>query len=260
VSGKAEMEYANVMKSPTIFAAVLIGSWAAGGLIAAGSPQKNLSNIHLCTEIYRPPKAVAQHACLWRKKSLTVHFLQGDPVVEQRVEKVAKKWTQYSGIEFTFGDFPQTADIRIAFDPSSGSWSYIGLCQSNLKAAEATMNFGWLTPDTDDSEYQRVVLHEFGHALGLLHEHQHPDADIPWNRPAVYEYYKQTQGWDEAKVNQSVFDKYSEAETNHTEYDPQSIMEYPIPKELTLNGFEVGWNYDLSEHDKEFIKQLYATN
>lgn len=218
------------------------------------------SSIHLCTEIFRPPKAVAQNACLWRKKSLTVHFLQGDPVVEQKVEKVVKKWTQYSGVEFTFGDFPQTADIRIAFDPSSGSWSYIGLCQSNLKPTEATMNFGWLTPDTDDSEYQRVVLHEFGHALGLLHEHQHPEADIPWNRPAVYEYYKQTQGWDEAKVNQSVFDKYSEAETNHTEYDPQSIMEYPIPKELTLNGFEIGWNYDLSEHDKEFIKQLYAAN
>jgi len=52
-----EMEYANVMKSPTILAAVLIGSCAAGGLIGAGSPQKNLSNIHLCTEIYRPPKA-----------------------------------------------------------------------------------------------------------------------------------------------------------------------------------------------------------
>ncbi len=248
------------MKSPTIFAAVLIGSCAARGLIAAGSPQKNLSNIHLCTEIYRPPKAVAQHACLWRKKSLTVHFLQGDPVVEKRVEKFAKQWTQYSGVEFTFGGFPQTADIRISFDRTSGSWSYVGLCQSNLKPSEATMNFGWLTPDTEDSEYQRVVLHEFGHALGLLHEHQHPEADIPWNRPAVYEYYKRTQGWDEAKVNQSVFEKYSETETNHTEYDPQSIMEYPIPKELTLNGFEVGWNYELSEHDKEFIKQLYATN
>jgi len=30
------------------------------------------------------------------------------------------------------------------------------------------------------------------------------------DRPAVYEYYKRTQGWDEAKVNQSVFKKYSE--------------------------------------------------
>ncbi len=27
------------------------------------------------------------------------------------------------------------------------------------------MNFGWLEDDTDDEEYRRVVLHEFGHAL-----------------------------------------------------------------------------------------------
>src|SRR6266478_3572947 len=136
------------MKSPTIFAALLIASGAACCVIAIASPQKNLSTIHVCTEIYRPPKGVAKQGCLWRKKSLTVHFLQGDPVVEKRVEKSAKQWTQYSGVEFTFGDFPQTADIRINFDRTSGSWSYIGLCQSNLKPSEATMNFGWLTPDT----------------------------------------------------------------------------------------------------------------
>src|SRR6266705_6137987 len=66
------------------------------------------------------------------------------------------------------------------------------------------------------------------------------NVDIPWNRPVVYEYYRRTQGWDEAKVDQSIFQKYSETETNHTAYDPQSIMEYPIDKSLTLNGFEDG--------------------
>jgi serralysin len=248
------------MKSPTVFATFLIASCSACAAIAIASSQKDRPAVRVCTEIYRPPKGVAQRACLWPKRSLTVHFLQGDPVVEKRVEKAAKEWTQYSGIAFVFGDFPDAADIRITFNPDSGSWSYVGSCQSNLRAAEATMNFGWLTPDTDDTEYQRVVLHEFGHALGLLHEHQHPAANIPWNRQAVYEYYKRTQGWDEAKVDQSIFLKYSEAETNHTAYDPQSIMEYAIPKELTLNGFEIGWNYDLSDQDKEFIRQLYAAN
>lgn len=246
------------MKGPTIFAAVLIASCCVCGVIALRSAQKKHANVRICTEIFRPPKGVAQKGCLWLKKSLTVRFLEGDPVVEQKVAEHAKEWTQYSGVSFTFSDSPDTADIRITFNADTGSWSYIGLCQSNLKANEATMNFGWLTPDTEDTEYSRVVLHEFGHALGLLHEHQHPEADIPWNRPAVYEYYKRTQGWDEAKVDQSVFVKYSEAETNHTAYDPGSIMEYPIPKELTLNGFEIGWNTALSEHDKEFIKQLYA--
>lgn len=51
------------------------------------------------------------------------------------------------------------------------------------------MNYGWLYPDTPDQEYSRVVLHEFGHALGAIHEHQHPEAAIPWDKPKVYEYY-----------------------------------------------------------------------
>jgi len=39
---------------------------------------------------------------------------------------------------------------------------------------EPTMNYGWLKDDTDDVEYRRVVIHEFGHALGAIHEHQNP--------------------------------------------------------------------------------------
>lgn len=244
------------MKSPAIFAMVLSGFTC--GAIAVWAAQKNPPQIHVCTEIFRPPKGVAQKGCLWRKRSLTVHFLEGDPVVQRKVAEHAKEWTQYSGIALVFDDSSDKPDIKISFNPASGSWSYIGLCQPGLKATDATMNLGWLTPQTDDAEYSRVVLHEFGHALGLLHEHQHPAADIPWNRPVVYEYYRRTQGWDETKVDQSIFQKYSEAETNHTEYDPQSIMEYPIDKAFTLDGFEVGWNSALSEHDKEFIRQLYA--
>jgi hypothetical protein len=188
-----------------------------------------------------------------------VEFLEGDPVVERKVEQVANEWTQYSGVTFVFGNVPH-ADIRITFNPASGSWSYIGQCQSNLGPTGASMNFGWLIPTTDDAEYQRVVLHEFGHALGLLHEHQSPAANIPWNFPAVYEYYKQTQGWSKEQVDENIFRKYSESETNSTVYDPQSIMEYAIPKELTLNGFSVGWNYELSPEDKVFIKTLYSSN
>ena len=41
------------------------------------------------------------------------------------------------------------------------------------------------------------------------------------------------------------------------EYDPQSIMHYPVNKAFTLDGYEVGWNYNLSAGDKKTIASLY---
>lgn len=221
-----------------------------------------LSQIHTCTELFAGRtsigptlKGTAQPACVWKSRALKVRFLEGDPTVQAKVAEVSKEWVQYSGVDFVFGDFPD-AEVRIAFKPP-GSWSYVGSCQYDLPQTAATMNFGWLTPSTDDGEYKRVVLHEFGHALGLVHEHQNPATPIKWNLPAVYAYYQQVDGWNEQQTYANVIQKYSEAETNHGPYDPKSIMEYPIPKELTLDGFEVGWNRELSDTDKTFIETLY---
>ena len=42
------------------------------------------------------------------------------------------------------------------------------------------MSFGWLSQDLPEDQFRAVVLHEFGHALGLIHEHP-----ARWNRPAL---------------------------------------------------------------------------
>ena len=85
------------------------------------------------------------------------------------------------------------AQIRISFK-EEGSWSYLGKDALQIAAGKPTMNYGWLTPDSQDQEYSRVVLHEFGHALGAIHEHQAPGVTIPWDKTAVYAYYA-LQGW-----------------------------------------------------------------
>jgi len=45
------------------------------------------------------------------------------------------------------------------------------------------MNFGW---DLTVPGQRGTALHEIGHALGLLHEHQSPFAGIHWDDEAVY--------------------------------------------------------------------------
>ena len=119
------------------------------------------------------------------------------------------------------------------------------------------MNFGWLEPDSSQGAYDRVVLHEFGHALAAVHEHQHPDGGIPWDEEKVYRYYEATQGWDREKTKRNVLEVYSRSSTNFSTFDPSSIMQYPVPAELTVGDFEVGWNRELSQTDRRFAGKMY---
>lgn len=120
------------------------------------------------------------------------------------------------------------------------------------------MNFGWLTPTTADDEYSRVVIHEFGHALGCYHEHQNPSTNIPWDKEAVYKLYGgPPNNWSKAQVDQNLFRKYSRSISQFSEFDKESIMLYTIPNALTKGDFEVGWNRDLSATDKSFVNVIY---
>lgn len=188
---------------------------------------------------------------------LKVRFLDGDAGVQWKVQKLAHQWSQFANIKFAFGNYAD-AEIRISFKPG-GSWSYIGTDALGIAKDQPTMNYGWLTPTSADQEYSRVVLHEFGHALGLIHEHQHPEAGIPWNTEAVYRYYAQNSGWSKEQVDINIFTRYGRDITQFSQYDTTSIMHYPIAKELTNNGFEVGWNRQLSETDKQFTAQAYPS-
>jgi hypothetical protein len=190
----------------------------------------------------------------WQKTNLTVRFMNGDPRVQAQVKRYAQQWSDLCGITFDFGDH-HPADIRLSFT-CTGHWSAIGSSGRNLSDNRPTMNLK-LTASTPESEIRRVTLHEFGHALGLIHEHQSPAGGIQWNEPAVIAYYQRTQGWDEAKTRVNVINRASATEVNATAFDPRSIMLYPIPRELTLDGFHSDWNTQLSEQDQAFIGAIY---
>ncbi len=205
-------------------------------------------------------RGAALKALLWRKQTLVIAFLDGDPALKQRVVEAASIWEQVCSIRFSFKMKPTRtiSDARITFN-QEGSWSFVGTDATHIPQNEPTICFGWLTPDSDDEELNRVVVHEFGHLLGLIHEHQNPQGGINWNKPAVLDYYQGPPNhWSPKDVDVNVFQKYNANELSNTTFDPLSIMAYPIPTQFVLDPTQaVGWNTVLSATDKEFVHSLY---
>jgi hypothetical protein len=196
--------------------------------------------------------------------TITVAFLDGDPVLRQRVAQTAKLWISEGGAKVTFSFLtaadvdPRTADIRIAFTPGLGSWSYLGTQCRNIAKSEPTMNFGWIDADSSETDVRSVVLHEFGHALGLIHEHQNPKQGIDWDRAAVKaDLSRPPNSWNDATIENNMFKKYDPDAVIATSTDPTSIMMYQIPKRWTRDGFSAGFNTTLSAKDKQLIQENY---
>ncbi len=175
--------------------------------------------------------------------------------LKDTVQKYAEIWENYANVNFEYTDKTSDAQVRIGME-SGSSWSYIGRDALLLATDEKTMNLGWLGNDAEAN--QRVILHEFGHVLGFVHEHNGPAANIKWKKNLVYQYYAQAPNyWSKELVDQNVMFKYSQTQTNYSDYDEHSIMHYPIDPRLTTDYHIYPYNTSLSPTDKQYAAIFY---
>ena len=193
-------------------------------------------------------------------QELRVEFLSGTFFQQEQVREIAPIWSENANISF---EFVQTgeSDIRIEFhdDTTNLNNSYVGTDALSIDEDEETMNLSF-DESSGDLRIRQVILHEFGHALGLKHEHQHPENGINWDKEAVYEHFDtlpENQRWSRDKVDQNIFDILDRDQTNFSRYDSESIMHYSFPSNWTIDGFSAPWNSDLSDRDICFIGELY---
>lgn len=207
----------------------------------------------------QPLHGVAVTTVLWRPgQTIRIRFLDGDPYVQGRVRHYAEQWLSYANLRFQWVD-GGASDIRISFR-DSGSYSLLGTECRHRAQDQATMNFGWFDRQTAEAEFRRTTLHEFGHALGLGHEHKSPVHRIRWNEPLVIADMRRTHGWDEAKTRHNILERLDATTTRSSTFDPASIMAYSVPERWTLDGFSLEQSTDLSPGDREFIRQLYPSD
>jgi hypothetical protein len=219
----------------------------------------------------------------WRNPVITVCFWNGSKATQDLVMKLANEWTQYGAITFaakTNGRYnicqdASSANIRISLDDDDsrdlyvnqednrkGNWSYLG--NLDLSTYLVTLNL----PDVvrnrtrDPGWTHHAIRHEFGHALGLEHEHQRSECSGWFN----FEEIAKDTGWtvDYAKTQIGTFPDSDLAGLGVVgSYDKNSIMQYNFAKNWLLtrpgetNPCIRPDIEDLSEKDKAGILALY---
>jgi len=198
-------------------------------------------------------RAIGDPKTYWKNgQTIQISIIGGTLQQKEFVKFWANKWTEIVNLKFEWIDFT-SGQIRIGFK-DDGSWSYVGT--ECLDVVGETMNFGWIDDDIRNNDGS-TVLHEFGHALGLHHEHQNPDGGIKWNRNAVIKALSGPPNyWTLDMIEWNVLSKVG-GETQYTKFDPESIMLYSFPKEWTLDNFQAKNNKVISKTDADFLSKIY---
>ncbi|UYY57086.1 M12 family metallopeptidase [Sphingomonas sp. S2-65] len=206
---------------------------------------------------------------------ISVCFFGGSRELRRHIVEVASIWERQGAlVSFDFGDridpnlcrSNRVYDIRIGYT-QPGYWSMIG--QDSLVHVgqlEESMNFQRfdISPPTE-TEFQRVVLHEFGHALGFYHEHQQQDegceGELNW--PAVYQYLGgPPNNWSQETIDFNLRSSRYMTGDIKTDFNVKSIMLYTFPIDFYRDGarnrcYSPG-NTALSPGDTQLLRMAYG--
>lgn len=257
-------------------------------------------------KMFRSHRLVGSPGLGWKKQRvITIAFYGGSDELYQLIEQTAEEWTALGGqLSLSFkdnagqyrhwkpADKSPAANIRIAFD-NTGYWSLIGVLAKNVDPGDSTMNFagfpdelqkyfdGQNATDWHVSYAHTTILHEFGHAIGLSHEHFNPQCQKDLKMETVIAYLEgPPNNWSEEQARFNMDAQYyatilaqqagpleSKLMTSPTT-DQSSVMLYVFPVSYYKSGDKsvckpIGdhnqeWPTTLSQGDKQFYLANYG--
>jgi serralysin len=209
-----------------------------------------------------PQKLVGLHDKFWTKDTIRVLFVDGTESLKTENLAYFRAWEAYCRLRFVRVDnWEAKPDIAVSF-AAGGSWSYIGTdCMYIAGTRRVTMQLGWNArlQTSNVAECRGTAIHEMGHVLGMVHEHQSPRMPCIWDTARVYADYKRSQGWSEVQTKSNIIDRYSIDQTNSSAYDIQSVMHYEFNPAHVRGGCAINTvrRLALSPADQSHIATVY---
>lgn len=196
---------------------------------------------------------------MWPTKGikLGVAFMdQADQELRNKILWYANGWGQTANVKFMEAS-KSLAELRLSRD-KPGYYSYLGPDALSIPKSRETMNLQDFTLKTPDSEYDRVVPHEFAHAIGAVHEHVRAKVRKRIDPQKAYAYFLRTQGWRIETTTANVLDGPDESQLVATaEVEETSVMAYWLPGEIMRDGKPVLGGKKITALDRKFMAGLY---
>lgn len=247
----------------------LFGSFVEGAAFVSGAAADDGKPV--------PGMAWLPLSKLWEPGAvLRVCFVSANVQANSIVAQAAGRWNDVgANVRLDFGPLgaPRlcgpgaNAHIRVGYNDRNQFWSAIG--------RDALVNVrGWNDPSVSldinavvSGQAYGTILHEFGHALGLNHEHQRPspygcEAEIVWER--AIQYYQVNFGWTPNLTYSQLGPRDPGPAVMTEDFDPTSIMMYPFPAFILAGGsnsrcFVTDAAEELSEGDSNALVYSYDT-
>jgi hypothetical protein len=232
-------------------------------LIACGDAQQNLNK----SEVVKS-HAWAHKNDLWKPgQTIRIKFKNVSSYHQQQIMRVSRIWTKYANLKFEFYE-NKTGLTKMHFRLVVKYSSDIGSGGSATLGRQAFFTQGIMTLGADRNGWvpDNTILHEFGHLLGLKHEHQNPNQDygldLEWLEKNCSAYIGITP--NKRCIRNITPFNIDRNDPNYyiSEYDHSSIMSYvfDLPSEAYVTGVRpevLDYDRGLSLNDRINIAKIY---